>query len=80
VNLRVFHLYRDMILREFLSYQSIRGEFMFTPYVTVCMLGEILAHYSFFCRVLRVCVLTLLQTVSCACGEHDGYHGRYAHM
>jgi len=27
VNLCVFHLYRDMILREFPSYQSIRGEF-----------------------------------------------------
>jgi len=29
LNLCVFHLYRDMILREFLSYQSIRGEFPF---------------------------------------------------
>ena len=26
-----------MILREFLSYQSIRWEFPFTPYATVCM-------------------------------------------
>ena len=29
VNLYVLHLYRDMILREFPSYQSIRGEFPF---------------------------------------------------
>jgi len=29
VNLRVFHLYRDMIWREFPSYQSIRGDFPF---------------------------------------------------
>jgi len=29
LNLCVFHLYRDMILREFPSYQSIRGEFPF---------------------------------------------------
>jgi len=29
VNLCVFYLYRDMILREFPSYQSIRGKFPF---------------------------------------------------
>ena len=33
VDLCLFHLYRDMILREFQSYQSIRGEF------SVCCTG-----------------------------------------
>ena len=79
MNLKVFHLYRDMILREFPCNQSVKEEFPFTPYATVCMLHEIFAHHSFFCRVLRICMLTLPRTVSCAGGERDGYHGRYAH-
>ena len=29
LNLYVFYLYRDMIMREFLAYQIIRGEFPF---------------------------------------------------
>ena len=40
-----------MILREFLSYQNIRGEFFpFTPYATVYMLCEIVVHHSFFVK------------------------------
>jgi len=67
-----------MILREFLSYQSIRGEFLLLrTRLCVCCVNFV-RIIRFFFRVLRVYVLTLLRTVSCACGEHDGYHGRYA--
>jgi len=37
VKLCVFHLYRDMILREFPSYQSIRREFPFVVPVASAM-------------------------------------------
>ena len=53
VNLGVFHLYCDMTLREFPSYQSIRGEFLFVASVASATgtivgthtRGNIHAHY-----------------------------------
>jgi len=68
-----------MILREFPSYQNIRGEFsVYSVRDDVYVVRNFCASFI-FCKVLRVCVLTLQRTVSCACGERDGYHGRYAH-
>jgi len=68
-----------MILREFLSYQNIMGEFsVYSVRNSVYVLRKFCASFIFF-KVPRVCVLTLQRTVSCACGERDGYCGRYAH-
>jgi len=62
VNSCVFHLYCDMILREFPSYQSIKGEFPFALYATVydvkerCLLiiesPKTPGHYRYLIRVL----------------------------
>ena len=80
VNWCVFHLYRDMILREFLSYQNIRGGFSVSSVRDGVYAPRNFCASFIFCWLLWVCVLTLQRTVSCACGERDGYHGRYAHM
>jgi len=68
-----------MILREFLSNQNIRGEFsVYSVHDGLYVVRNFCVSFV-FCKVPRVCVLTLKRTVSCACGERDGYRGRYVH-
>ena len=72
-----------MILREFPSYQNIRGEFPVYSVRNGVYVAQFVCTSFIFCRglrgVLQVCVLTLQRTMSCACGERDGYHDRFAY-
>ena len=54
VNLCVFRLYRDMILMEFQSYQSIRGEFPFVAPVASATGTMVGAHTR---RSTHICVM-----------------------
>jgi len=61
-----------MILREFPSYQSIRGEFYVYSVRDGVYVARNFGASFIFCRGLRVWVLTVQRSVNCTCGERDG--------